>query len=56
MAYRVKIMPRAERDLLDLYDQIGAGSSDAARNWYFALKDSIRSLYKLPPLPSDARG
>src|SRR5689334_6326693 len=48
MAYRVKIMPRAERDLADIYGWIGAGSSDAARKWYLGLKAAIRSLRTIP--------
>ena len=48
MAYRVKLMPRAQRDLSGIYDHIAARESDAARTWYFGLKDSIRSLYEIP--------
>src|ERR1035438_8415526 len=33
-AYRIKIMPRAQRDLSSLYDWIDASSSDAALTWY----------------------
>jgi plasmid stabilization system protein ParE len=55
MAYRVKLMPRAERDLLDIYDWTGASSSDTALTWYRGLKDAIRSLSnKSRPLPGDA--
>ena len=48
MAYRVKIMPRAQRDLLDLYQRIDARSSDAALIWYRELKEAIRSLRDNP--------
>ena len=41
-------MPRAKRDLLSIYDWIGAGSSSAALIWYRGLKDSIRSLSNNP--------
>ena len=44
MAYPIRIMPRAERDLSDLYERINAASSDAALAWYLGLKRSIRSL------------
>ena len=44
MAYRIKIMPRAKRDLSSLYDWLDAGSSDAAPTWYLGLKDAIRTL------------
>jgi plasmid stabilization system protein ParE len=48
-------MPRAERDLLDIYDWTGASSSDTALTWYRGLKDAIRSLSnKSRPLPGDA--
>jgi toxin ParE1/3/4 len=48
MAYRVKIMPRAQRDLADLYVRIGARSIDAARAWYRGLRQGIRSLRNNP--------
>ena len=48
MEYRVKIMPRAERDLSAIYDWIGAHSSDAALIWYHGLRDAIRTLRKSP--------
>jgi len=48
MAYRVKIMPRAQRDLLDLYQRIDARSSDAALLWYRGLKETILSLRDNP--------
>src|SRR5258705_13257879 len=48
MAYRVRIMPRAQRDLFDLYHRIGARSSDAALIWYRGLRNAIRSLRSNP--------
>ena len=41
-------MPRAQRDLLDLYHRIGARSSDAAFTWYRGLRQAIRSLRDNP--------
>jgi toxin ParE1/3/4 len=41
-------MPRAQRDLADIYFWIGAKSSDTTRAWYFGLKDSIRTLRNAP--------
>src|SRR5258708_3640118 len=48
MAYRVRMTPRSQRDLLDLYRRIGAQSSDAALTWYRGLKRAIRSLRDNP--------
>ena len=48
IAYRVRITPRAQRDLFDLYRRIGARSSDAALTWYRGLKHAIRSLRDNP--------
>jgi plasmid stabilization system protein ParE len=48
MEYRVKIMPRAERDLAGIYDWIGALSSQAAHTWYRGLRDAIRTLRNAP--------
>jgi toxin ParE1/3/4 len=48
MAYRVKIMPRAQRDLAGLYNWIGARSTPTARLWYLRLRDAIRSLSQNP--------
>lgn len=41
-------MPRAERDLADIYDWIDGQSSPAARAWYGGLKAALRSLAKSP--------
>jgi toxin ParE1/3/4 len=48
MAYRVKIVPRAQRDLLHLFERINARSSNAALIWYRGLKEAIRSLQDNP--------
>ena len=50
MAYLVNITARAQRDLADLYDQIGAESSTAARSWYAGLKQAILDLENQPYL------
>lgn len=51
-------MPRAQRDLAELYRWIGAPSSDAARNWYYGLRKAIRSLrtnpQRCPPTQENA--
>ena len=44
MAYRIELMPRAQRDLADLFDWTGALSSDAALSWYRGLREAIRTL------------
>lgn len=44
MAYRVKITPRAQQDLTDIFNRIGAASSGSALKWYLALRESLRSL------------
>jgi len=48
MAYRVKIMPRAERDLADIYQRIEASTSDASLTWYRGLRDALRALRNSP--------
>jgi len=48
MAYLVSITSRAERDLAELYEDINAPDSDAARRWYGGLKQSILSLEEHP--------
>ena len=48
MGYRVKIMPRAERDLADIYRRIEARTSGAAGAWYVGLRESIRNLRDSP--------
>ena len=57
MAYRVKIMHRAQRDLTAIYGRIEAPSSDAAYIWYRGLRDAIRALHthpnRCPATPED---
>ena len=57
MEYRVKIMPRAGRDLAGIYEWIDAGSSDAALTWCTGLREAIRSLRtnpnRCPTTPED---
>ncbi len=48
MAYLVNITSRAERDFARLYEEINAGNSEAARNWYRGLKKAILSLEEHP--------
>ncbi len=58
MAYLVNIVARAERNLADRYDEIGAEDSDAALRWYLGLNDAILSLEenpnRCPATPEDA--
>jgi toxin ParE1/3/4 len=59
MAYQIKLMPRAERDLSDLYAWINASSSDAAFAWYRGLRNAIRTLRDRPnrcPITPEASG
>lgn len=48
MAYRVKIMPRAQRDLAHIFTWIGTPGSQAAAAWYGGLKDAIAALRTNP--------
>ena len=48
MAYRVKIAPRAQRDLADIYQRIGTRSSEVALIWYRGLQEAIRHLQDNP--------
>jgi len=48
MAYRIKIMPRAERDLSALYQQINVEHSGAAVKSYRSLKVAILGLEESP--------
>ena len=48
MEYTVNLTARAERDLANLYEQINADHSEAARKWYLGLKKEILSLGTLP--------
>jgi plasmid stabilization system protein ParE len=44
MVYRVKLMPRAQRDLSAIYVWVGANSSRGAFDWYRQLKEEILTL------------
>ena len=48
MAYVVNTTPHAEHDLARLYQQINAGYSDAALEWYVGIKEAILSLEHKP--------
>ena len=48
MAYLVKLMPRAQRDLALLFDYGYAEESAAALRWYQALKREILTLEETP--------
>ncbi|HXC43321.1 MAG TPA: type II toxin-antitoxin system RelE/ParE family toxin [Candidatus Dormibacteraeota bacterium] len=48
MAYRVNLTSRAQRDLILLFDDIHADTSDAAARWYAGLKAAILSLERNP--------
>ncbi|MGC2246488.1 MAG: type II toxin-antitoxin system RelE/ParE family toxin [Terriglobales bacterium] len=48
MAYLVKITPRAERDLDQIYEQINAEHSFQAVKWYESLSQRILSLEHYP--------
>jgi len=48
MAYLVKLMPRAERDLERLYADIQAVDSEQARHWYLGFTSAILNLRQMP--------
>jgi plasmid stabilization system protein ParE len=48
MAYLVKIMPRAERDLVAVYAAINAEHSDAAFRWFRGLEHAVLTLKETP--------
>ncbi len=48
MAYLVKIMPRAERDLADVYAAIDAERSDASFRWFNGLERAVFTLEDSP--------
>lgn len=58
MAYLVKIMPRAERDLAAVYAAIGAEQSDAAFRCFRGLERAVFTLeetpVRCPVTPEDA--
>jgi toxin ParE1/3/4 len=57
MEYLVHILPRAERDLADVYEEINAQHSTAAREWYVGLTAAILTLtrrpYRCPETPEE---
>lgn len=59
MAYAVNISCRAERDLAQLYAELHAANSGAARTWYRGLRKAIPSLSeqptRRPALPENAQ-
>ena len=59
MAYPIKILPRAERDLSQLYHHVNATESQTALRWYKGLKQAILTLEadpcRCPFIPEDAR-
>lgn len=48
MAYLVEITSRAERDFIELFEQIRAAESDSALRWWRGLRASILSLEEMP--------
>jgi plasmid stabilization system protein ParE len=48
MEYAIRIMPRAERDLWEIYLEIHAGQAEAAKRWFLGLEFSILSLEHNP--------
>jgi toxin ParE1/3/4 len=48
VAYLVRIMPRAERDFVDLYHAIDAENSDSALRWFHGLRRAIFTLETNP--------
>lgn len=48
MAYHVRVMPRAKRDLAGLYAAIDAENSDVAFSWFRGLEEALLSLERLP--------
>lgn len=48
MAYLVKLMPRAQRDLALLHDYIHVVDSSAAFRWYEGLKAAVLTLERKP--------
>ena len=59
MAYPIKILPRAERDLSQLYHHVNATGSQTAFRWYNGLKQTILTLEtdpnRCPFISEDAR-
>ena len=57
MAYLVRIMPRAERDLVALYDAIDVEHSGAALRWFKGLERAVFTLetnpWRCPIIPEN---
>lgn len=54
MTYRLKILPRAERDLQEMYDWIFDRSEAGAARWYAAFHDAASRLLSNPHAPARA--
>jgi toxin ParE1/3/4 len=48
MVYRVEIMPRAARDLADIYGSIQAETSPPAAQWFNGMAKAMSSLERYP--------
>ncbi len=48
MTYRVRLQPRAQRDLHTLFLHIRAESSQGAAIWFNGMADAVASLEQLP--------
>jgi len=48
MTFRVRVLPRAEYDVQDLYSFISQGSADGAASWYAAFRKALRELPRNP--------
>ena len=61
MTFRLRILPRAERDAQHLFDWLRARSPDGAIRWWFAFDEAVHKLVDHPtataslrkPSPSD---
>ena len=48
MAYLVEFTSRAERDFIELFDEIHAAESGSALRWWRGLRASVLSLEEMP--------
>lgn len=48
MGYLVEFTGRAERDFIELFDEIRAAESDFALKWYRGLRSAVLSLEEIP--------
>ena len=57
MVYKIRILPRAERDLDDIFTRIRAPLSEPAAQWFQGLIDAAHSLsvnpHRCPLTPED---